>query len=79
MKNERGEIVTGVMIVMMAGMMIFGMFFMHGGHGGNKHGDDQKKKEQKHEHGAADRDHMHMQHDATDVQPASGEQVDADK
>ena len=28
MKNERGEVVAGIMVLMMVGMMI-GMYFMH--------------------------------------------------
>jgi len=28
MKNQRGEVVTGVIIVLMVGMMLFGMVFM---------------------------------------------------
>jgi hypothetical protein len=36
MNNQKGEIVTGIVIVMMAGMMLFGMVFMHGRHGGHK-------------------------------------------
>jgi hypothetical protein len=36
MNNQKGEIVTGLVIVMMAGMMLFGMAFMHGRHGGHK-------------------------------------------
>ena len=33
MKNQRGEVVTGLMVVMMAVMMIFGgMHMMHGEH-----------------------------------------------
>ncbi len=33
MHNQKGEIVTGVMVVMMVVMMAFGMVFMGGGHG----------------------------------------------
>lgn len=48
MGNQRGEVVTGVMVVMMVVMMIFGMSFMHGGH--KDHGDrkDHGNNEQKH-------------------------------
>jgi hypothetical protein len=53
------------MVVMMAGMMIFGMFFMHGGHGGNH---DQGKNEQKHDH--AGKGPQHMQHDHGDAEHA---------
>jgi hypothetical protein len=61
MKNQKGEVVTAVMVVMMVGMMIFGMSMMHGGH--KDHGDrnDPVKGEQKHEH--AGMGPQHMQHD----------------
>jgi len=36
LKNQKGEVVTGVVVLMMAGMMILGMVFMHGGHGDHK-------------------------------------------
>jgi hypothetical protein len=37
MKNQKGEVVTGVMVLMMVGMLIFGgMTFMHGGGHGEK-------------------------------------------
>lgn len=36
MKNQKGEVVTGVVILMMAGMMILGMIFMPGAHGVHK-------------------------------------------
>jgi hypothetical protein len=48
--NQRGEVVTGVIVVIMClGMMIFGgMGMMHGGH---RHSDDRDKKvENKHDH-----------------------------
>jgi hypothetical protein len=39
MKNQKGEVVTGVMVLMMVGMLIFGgMTLMHGGGQGGKHG-----------------------------------------
>ncbi|MHB8843366.1 MAG: hypothetical protein ACYC7L_01345 [Nitrospirota bacterium] len=59
MGNQRGEVVTGVMVVMMVVMMIFGMSFMHGGH--KDHGDsrDHGKNEQKHEHDGMGPKHMH--------------------
>lgn len=61
MGNQKGEVVTGVMVAMMVVMMVFGMFSMHGGH--KDHGDhkDPAKKEQKHER--AGMGPMHMQHD----------------
>ena len=62
MRNQKGEVVTGVMVVMMVGMMIFGMFFMHGGH--KDHGDshDHGNNEQKHEHAGVGTKHMNHDH-----------------
>ena len=48
--NQKGEVVTGVIVVIMCvGMMIFGgMSMMHGGH---RHSDDRDKKvEEMHDH-----------------------------
>ena len=47
--NQRGEVVTGVMVVIMCVMMLFGgMHMMHGGHG---HAADQDGRvEDKHDH-----------------------------
>ena len=47
--NQRGEVVTGVMVVMMCVMMLFGgMHMMHGGHG---HAADQEGRVgDKHDH-----------------------------
>ncbi len=48
MRNQRGEVVAGVMVVMMVVMMIFGgMHVMHGEH--RSEGDHQQT-EQKHNH-----------------------------
>ncbi|MEK6745320.1 MAG: hypothetical protein AABZ15_17030 [Nitrospirota bacterium] len=62
MGNQKGEVVTGVMVVMMVVMMFFVMPFMHGGH--KDHGDrkDPVKDEQKHEHGAMGPKHMQNDH-----------------
>jgi len=68
MNNQRGEIVTGVMVVMMVGMMIFGMVFMHGGHG-DRH--DHNSAEQKQEHSEKGHQHMHEGHTVTDQAPVS--------
>lgn len=59
MKNERGEVVTGVLVVMMVCMMI-GMFSMHRGHGDRRagHGNEQKQY--------SDSDHRHMHDSAAD-------------
>ena len=67
MKNERGEIVTGVMIVIMAGMMIFGMFFMHGGHGDHRDGSGHEQKQH------SDKEHHHMHDGVSDKDPATME------
>ena len=53
MKNQRGEVVTGVMVAIMAGMMIFGMLFMD--HGDRR--DNQPKNEQKKEHSESGHHH----------------------
>jgi len=59
MGNQRGEVVTGVMVVMMVVMMLFGgMTMMHGGH---RHAADQDKKvEDNHDH---QKEVMHEKHD----------------
>jgi hypothetical protein len=36
MKNQKGEVITGVIIVVVVGVMLFSTFFMHGGHGDHK-------------------------------------------
>ncbi len=46
MNNQRGEVVTGVLVVIMVGMMIFGMFSMNGGRGDHK--GDTKSDQQDH-------------------------------
>lgn len=66
MNNQRGEIVTGVMVVMMVGMMIFGMVFMHGGHG-DRH--DHQDADHKQEHADKGHQHMHEGHNATEQAP----------
>ena len=69
MTNQRGEIVTGVMVVMMVGMMIFGMVFMHGGHG-DRH--DHESVEHKQEHTEKGHQHMHEGHNAAEQAPVPG-------
>lgn len=46
MNNQKGEVVTGVMVAMMLGMMLFGHFIMHGGHGDHK--EDTRNNQQGH-------------------------------
>jgi hypothetical protein len=45
MKNERGEVVTGVLVVTMVVVMVFGMFFMRGGHGGHCSGNGNEQRQ----------------------------------
>jgi hypothetical protein len=61
MKNQRGEVVTGVLVAMMVGMMIFGMFFMHGGHRDHRDGNGNAQKQH------SDSDHRHMHDSAAPV------------
>jgi ABC-type nickel/cobalt efflux system permease component RcnA len=70
--NQRGEIVTGVMVVMMVAMMIFGgMSMMHGGH---RHADDQDMKaEDKHDH---QKEGMHEKHNHN-TEDSSGQDGEA--
>jgi len=71
MYNQKGEVVTGVMLIVMAGMMIFGMFYMHGGHCQCGHDDHIKKSERQHEQSAAGS--QQMRHGDTEKNaPASG-------
>ncbi|HSA78279.1 MAG TPA: hypothetical protein VLG72_05410 [Nitrospirota bacterium] len=70
MKNERGEVVAGVMVLMMAGMMIFGLIFMygmHGGHGDHSAGNGDKQTQH------SDSDHRHMHDSAADKDSAPAE------
>jgi len=62
MGNQKGEVVTGVLVAMMVVMMFFVMPFMHGGH--HDHGDrhDHGKSEQKHEHDGMGPKHMNHDH-----------------
>lgn len=45
MNNQKGEVVTGVMVVIMAVAMVFGMVFMHGGHDKNSHAGKEQQQE----------------------------------
>jgi hypothetical protein len=72
LKNQKGEIVTGVMILVMAAMMLLGgMALMHGGH--DDHKDHAPSKEQNH----SEADHQHMSHGDSDK--AAGSDVDTEK
>ena len=68
MNNQKGEVVTGVMVVIMVGMMIFGMFSMHGGHG-DRH--DHKNVEQKQGQVEKGQQHMHDGDHAPEQDPRS--------
>jgi len=48
--NQRGEVVLGVMVVVMVVMMLFGGMGMHMMHGDHRHADDRDKVEHKHDH-----------------------------
>lgn len=55
--NQRGEVMTAVMVVMMVGMMLFGgMHLMHGDH---KHANNHEGVEHKHDH---QKEEMHPVH-----------------
>ncbi len=57
MRDQRGEVVTGVMVIMMVVMMIFGgTHMMHEGH---ESGGEHRHMEQKHNHDKDDTQHMH--------------------
>jgi len=56
MNNQRGEVVIGVMVVVMLGMMLFGHFFMHGDHG-DRH--DNENVDHKQEHTEQGHQHAH--------------------
>lgn len=46
--NQRGEVITGVMVAIMVVMMLFGgMHMMHGSH---QHDDGPERSEHKHDH-----------------------------
>ncbi len=66
MNNQRGEVVTGVMVAIMVGMMIFGMFSMHGGQGDRR---DRKNVEHKQDHAEKGHQHMHEGHNPAEQAP----------
>lgn len=76
MKNQKGEVVTAVMVVMMVGMMIFGMSFMHGGHKGHGDGHDHDKNEQKHDHAGMAPKQMSHDHENPDENGQKSETVE---
>jgi len=71
MHNQRGEVVTGVMVVMMIVMMIFGgMPMMHGGH---RSEGDHRQMEQKHNDDEDGTQHMHNHAEGQDAVPSQDE------
>lgn|GEM_PF-2705467 len=71
MKDQKGEVVTGVMIVIMAGMMILGMVFMHGGH--EDHKEHTMSDQQGHSGTDQHHNHMHQSGAENTQQPAADE------
>ncbi len=70
--DQRGEVMTGVMVVIMVVMMLFGgMHMMHGGH---RHADDHDKAEHKTDH---QKNEMH--HIQNDKEGSSTIQNDEEK
>jgi hypothetical protein len=73
MGNQRGEVVTGVMVAVMVVMMLFGMSMMHGGH---RHADNQgMKAESKHDH-QKEGTHEKNDHNTEDSSVQDGEAKD---
>ena len=72
--NQRGEVVTGVMVAVMVVMMLFGgMGMMHGGH---RHADNQgMKAEGKHDH-QKEGTHEKHNHNTEDSSAQDGEAKD---
>ncbi len=71
MRNQRGEVVTGVMVVIMCVMMLFGgMHMMHGEH---RSEGDHRQMEQKHILDEGGMQHMHNHAEGQDSAPVSDE------
>ncbi len=71
MRNQRGEVVTGVMVVIMCVMMLFGgMHMMHGEH---RSEGDHRQMEQKHNHDEDGTQHMHNHAEGQDSVPSQDE------
>ena len=74
MRNQRGEVVTGVMVVMMCVMMLFGgMRMTH-----IEHGSEESRAQIEHKPSRPDESMQHM-HDNGDQQAAVPQPVPADK
>ncbi len=70
MWNQRGEVVTGVMIVIMVVMMVFGgMHLMHRDHGEHRNTADCPHHEQGHDH---EKGQKHEHQGDADKAPKSG-------
>ncbi len=73
MRNQKGEVVTGVMVFMMVVMMVFGgMHLMHRDHGEHRSAADDPKHEQGHDHEKGHQ-HMHGHDEEKAPQPAAEE------
>ncbi len=70
MRNQRGEVVTGVMVIIMGVMMIFGGMHMLHGERGSK--GDHAQIEHKHNNDE-DMRHMHDNVDEQDAVPVQAE------
>ncbi len=71
MSNQRGEVVAGVMVVIMCVMMLFGG--MHMMHGGRRFEGDHQQTEQKHNHDENGREHIHDHAGGQDPIPGQDE------
>ncbi len=59
MRNQKGEVVTGVMVAIMVVIMLFGGMHMMHGDRDHRHGDDHGKMEHKHDQQKEGMHHMH--------------------
>lgn len=74
MRNQKGEVVTGVMVVMMVVMMVLGgMHLMHRGRGDhNKQGHSNEKTQQHEEGHDHEKGHQHEHQGDAGKAPESG-------
>ncbi len=71
MRNQKGEVVTGVMVVMMVVMLVFGgMHLMHRDHGERRNTADRPHHEEGHDHHEKGQQHGHQ--DDAGKAPESG-------
>lgn len=79
MRNQKGEVVTAVMIAMMVGMMIFGgMHLMHRDHGEHRSTGDHPHHEQGHDHREKGQQHEHRG-DAGKASESGADEMDDNK